>query len=239
LEKLKMASAQQFGSALLKFGKDATMSKFDQVAAYKQVPCKVEDIRLQGFMWAGKFFAETRLVFGASNSVCNYDIVGETLKVLAFDDSDIPAELVLRQVDNVPVVSPESLGWCEQFSNNYKDLCSFATVELAENCPKNEKAFEDQKRGKVLSILFDSTDLTWSIPASKLRKTLIGIDNVVSNPVVKLNNMQILMGRLNHIAQMCNFMKIFTPPLNESFKNIPSDAPPTVLLNFLNKGSRT
>jgi hypothetical protein len=35
LEKLKMASAQQFGSALLKFGKDATMSKFDQVAAYK------------------------------------------------------------------------------------------------------------------------------------------------------------------------------------------------------------
>ncbi len=89
LEKVKMASAQQFGSALLKCGKDATMSKFDLVAAYKQVPCKVEDIRLQGFMWAGKFFAETRLVFGASNTVCNYDIVGETLKVLAFADSDL------------------------------------------------------------------------------------------------------------------------------------------------------
>jgi hypothetical protein len=136
LEKVKMASAQQFGSALLKCGKDATMLKFDLVAAYKQVPCKVEDIRLQGFMWAGKFFAETRLVFGASNSVCNYDIVGETLKVLALANSDIPAELVLRQVDDVPVVSPENSGWCEQFSNNYKDLCSFVNVELAENCPK-------------------------------------------------------------------------------------------------------
>jgi hypothetical protein len=59
------------------------MSKFDLVAAYKQVLCKIKDIRLQSFMWTGKFFAETRLVFGASNSVCNYDIVGETLKVLA------------------------------------------------------------------------------------------------------------------------------------------------------------
>jgi hypothetical protein len=162
-------------------------------------------------MWAGKFFAETRLVFGASNSVCNNDIVGETLKVLALADSDIPAELVLRQVDDVPVVSPESSGWCEQFLNNYKDLCSFVSVELAENCPKNEKAFENQERGKVLGILFDSTDLTSSIPASKLRKTLIGIDNVVSNPVVKLNDMQKLMGKLNHIAQMCNFLKISLP----------------------------
>jgi hypothetical protein len=236
LEKVKIAFAQQFGSALLKCGKDATMSKFHLVAAYKQVPCKVKDITLQGFMWAGKFFAETRLVFGASNSVCNYDIVGETLKVLALADSDIPVELVLRQEDDVRVVSPESSGWCEQFSNNYKDLCSFVNVELAENCPKNEKAFENQKRRKVLGILFDSTDLTWSIPASKLRKTLIGIDNVVSNPVVKLNDMQKLMGRLNYIAQMCNFMKIYTPPLNESFKDIPSDAPPDTVVKISEQG---
>jgi hypothetical protein len=124
-------------------------------------------------MWAGKIFAETRLVFGASNSVCNYDIVGETLKVLALANSDIPAELVLRQVDDVPVVSPKNLGWCEQFSEKYKDLCSFVNVELAENCPMNEKAFENQKRWKVLGILFDSTDLTWSIPP-KAKKNIDG-----------------------------------------------------------------
>jgi hypothetical protein len=92
------------------------MSKFDLVAAYKQVPCKVDDIRLQGFMWCGKFFAETRLVFGASNSVCNYDIIGDTLKVLALAESEIPAELVLRQIDDVPVVSPENSNWCGKLS---------------------------------------------------------------------------------------------------------------------------
>jgi hypothetical protein len=144
--------------------------------------------------------------------------------------------LVLHQVDDVPVVSPESSGWCEQISNNYKDLCSLVNVELAENCPKNKKAFENQKRGKVLGILFGSTDLPWSIPFSKLRKTLIGIVNVVLNPVVKLNDMQKLKGRLNHIAQMCKFMKIFTHPLNESFKDIPSDAPPDTVVKISKQG---
>jgi hypothetical protein len=107
---------------------------------------------------------------------------------------------------------------------------------LRKTVPKNEKAFENQKRGKVLGILFDSTDLTWSIPASKLRKTLMGIDYVVSNPVVKLNDMQKLMGRLNHVAQMCKFIKIFTPPLNESFKDIPSDAPPDTVIKIFEQG---
>ncbi|MFO0003353.1 MAG: hypothetical protein ACK559_19710, partial [bacterium] len=99
-------------------------------------------------------------------------------------------------------------------------------MKLAENCPLNEKAFENQKTGKVLGILFDSTDLTWAIPASKVRKTLASIKIVLENVDVSLVDMQKLMGRLNHIAQMCTFMKIFTPPLNESFKNVPTNAEP-------------
>ncbi len=83
-------------------------------------------------MWCGKFFAETRLVFGASNSVCNYDIVGETLKILALAESEISSELVLRQVDDVPIVAPEESGWCENFSERYKNLCDSVNVELAE-----------------------------------------------------------------------------------------------------------
>jgi hypothetical protein len=64
----------------------------------------------------------------------------------------------------------------------------------------------------------------------------MGIDHVVSNPVVKLNDMQKLMGRLNHIAQMCKFMKIFTPPLNKSFKDIPNDAPPDTVVKISEQG---
>ncbi len=91
------------------FGQAFTMmSKFDLVAAYKQVPCKIEDLRLQGFMWLGKFFCETRQIFGAGTSVCNYDILGETLKTITLAQCDIPHNLVMRQVDDVPVVSPKN-----------------------------------------------------------------------------------------------------------------------------------
>jgi hypothetical protein len=66
---------------------------------------------MQGFKWCEEFFAVTRLMFNASNSVCKYDIVIETIKVMAISESDIPSELILRQVDDVPVVSPEGTNW--------------------------------------------------------------------------------------------------------------------------------
>jgi hypothetical protein len=64
---------------------------------------------MQGYKWSEEFFAVTRLMFYASNSVCKYDIVIETLKVMAISESDIPSELVLRQIEDVPVVSPGKL----------------------------------------------------------------------------------------------------------------------------------
>jgi hypothetical protein len=50
-EKVKMSSARQFGQLILMCGEKTTLSKHDLVAAYKQVPCRVEDLRLQGFSW--------------------------------------------------------------------------------------------------------------------------------------------------------------------------------------------
>jgi hypothetical protein len=58
LEKVKMSSASEFSKALMKCGKIETFSKFDLVAAYKQIPCKIEDLRLQGFEWNGIFFVK-------------------------------------------------------------------------------------------------------------------------------------------------------------------------------------
>jgi hypothetical protein len=130
-EKVKMATAKQFGQNILDCGKNCTMSKMDLISAYKQVPARVADLRLQGFCWLGKYFVETRQIFGAKTSVCNYDIVGETIKLLALLVSDIPPHLVLRQVDDVPVVSPENSGWCEQFTENYMNLCAKLNIQLA------------------------------------------------------------------------------------------------------------
>ena len=214
-EKVRMASAKLFSECLLDCGVNANMSKYDLTAAYKQVPCKVQNLRLQGFKWLGKYFVETRQVFGAKTSVCNYDIVGETLKLLALLRSDIAPNLVLRQVDDVPCVSGESSNWCSDFSSVYESLCAELNVGLAPVCPINDKAFVNQKRGKVLGVMFDSTDLSWRLSDTKISKALNCIKMTLSVESVTLRDFQRLLGRINDISQMCSFLKIFIQPLNK------------------------
>ncbi len=226
-ETVKMASAKKFSQNLLDCGQGAVMSKHDLVAAYKQIPCKTSDLRLQGFSWLGKYFLETRQVFGAKTSVCNYDILGKTLKLLALLESDIPHHLVLWQVDDVPSVAPAGSGLCEDFSRKYRKLCKDLNVELAENCPLLDKAFECQHRGKVLSIMFDATDLTWRVSDSKVKKALECVERGILSESCTLKEWQQLLGRINDISQMCPFMKIFRISLNQVIEKVNLDAPST------------
>jgi hypothetical protein len=55
-----------------------------------------------------------------------------------------------RCVDDVPVISPANKDWAEKFTYKYKEICSELGIELAENCPKFEKAFENTTYGRVL-----------------------------------------------------------------------------------------
>jgi hypothetical protein len=224
-ESVKMASAKKFSQILLDCGKEAKMSKHDLVAAYKQVPCRVTDLRLQGFQWLGKFFVETRQVFGAKTSVCNYDNLGETLKLLALLECNISPHLVLRQVDDVPSVAPAESTYCEEFSSAHRNICRKLKVKLAENCPLNDKAFEVQVRGKVLGVMFNSTDLTWRLSEKKLTKAKNSVVSALNISKVSLRDWQRLVGRLNDISQLCPFLKNFKGPINEVLAGIPSDAP--------------
>jgi hypothetical protein len=129
-------------------------------------------------------------------------------------------------VDDVPVVGSEGSGHCEQFSEAYKTLCMELNVGLAKDCPLSDKAFTCQKRGKVLGVMFDSSDLTWRLSDSKVSKAVSSISKVYHSEKSTLREWQRLMGRLNDVSQMCSFMKVFKQPINKCISDIPSDAPP-------------
>ena len=225
-EKVCMSSAKEFGYAIVKCGKNAKISKFDLVNAYKNIPTKLKDLRLQGFQWLGKYFVETQQIFGAKTSVCNFDIFGHTVLDLALARCDIVKSLVFRRLDDIPVVSPFHTSWCEDFSVTYKDVCNKLNVKLAPDCPNNEKAFSNQTQGRVLGIDFDTSDLTWSYPEEKRVKCLQTIEDVLRKRLVNLLDMQKLMGSLGDLGQLCPFLKGFKKPLNDmlSFlQNNPSE----------------
>jgi hypothetical protein len=221
LEKVRMSTAKSFSHAILSAGRNSTLYKTDVRDAYKLVPAKLEDLRLQGFGFMDRKFCETRMAFGGKPSVANYDALGNTIFTLALVESKIPTKLVGRCVDDVPAVSPEGNDWGKEFTDNYKRICSDLNIELAENCPLFEKAFENSTYGKVLGKFFDTTILCWAMPQDKREELLSDISHVLNNKV-NLLTVQSLMGKLNDIGTMCPFLKIFRHELNtELSKRIP------------------
>jgi len=235
LEKVTMCTARSFSYAVLAAGKGAKMYKSDVCDAYKIVPAKIEDLRLQGFGFLGAFFCENRMAFGGKPSVSNYDIVGNTLFTLAKVDSTIPTRLVDRCVDDVPVVSPESKNWGQEFTTNYKNLCKELNVELATNCPKFEKAFENATEGKVLGKVFNTVKQCWTLPTDKKEELLMEIQRMTyckSN----LEELQSLIGKLNDIGIMSPFLRNFRHELNKEMSNRYSD--PCKMANLPNSAKR-
>jgi len=216
VEKVEMCSARCYSYSVVEAGDSGYMAKMDMVNAYKNVPCDPEEYRLQGFHWLGKFFVETRQIFGAKTAVCNFDILGNTLLELALLDCEINPAFVHRQLDDVPIVCPKSkITWCKEFVKNYKECCNSVGVDLAVDDPNKEKAFFCTREGKVLGIEFKTTGLLWAYPDDKKEKALAELSRFLSEEPVDLNQMQKLMGRLNDIGLMAPFMKTFKGPMNE------------------------
>ena len=218
-----MSSAKMFGQSLKAAGRGAIMSKMDMKDAYKLIPARTEDFRLQGFCWKDAYFVETQQIFGATTAVNNFDVVAKTIQLLARLKSKIPKHLVQQTLDDTACTSPEKSGWCEQFTSNYKGVCQRVNIELAKDCPKREKAFTNTTVGTVLGIRFDSRNMTWSLPPTKVSDILADIHVFLTSKHASLKQTQQLAGRLNNMGQMLPFMKGFKRPLNKLLAEFQDD----------------
>ena len=207
MERLHMGTAKEFSYLLRDAGHNAKFSKFDIQDAYKLIPARKEDYRLQGFKWLGKFFVETRLSFGGKPSPLGFDRLGKTKDLLACINSGTPRYLVPRALDDTPCVAREGSGIVEGFTREMKDLCQEINIPLAENCPNAEKAFELVQRGVVLGVGFDSRDMTWFLLEKKANKVIERCLTAEGAKFMDLNQVQKLMGSINDLAQMCPVLK--------------------------------
>ena len=207
LERLHMGTAKQFSYLLRRAGRNAKFSKFDIKDAYKLIPAKVEDYRLQGFKWLNKYFVEVMMSFGGKPSPCNFDRLGKTKDLLACIRSGVPRYLVPRALDDSPCVAPENTGLVERFTAEMKIVCEEINIPLAEKCPLAEKAFELVTKGTVLGVGFDSEEMKWFLSKEKAEKVVRRCLDGVISVHMDLNQVQKLMGSVNDLAQMCPPMK--------------------------------
>jgi len=115
MEKVKMASAKSFSFAVVNAGPGAIMSKFDLKDAFKIIPARPNDWRLQGFTWLGRSFFETQMIFGAAPSVSNFDRLGSTLADIALSMKSLNRKWLARTLDDFAFVAPKESGMTEFF----------------------------------------------------------------------------------------------------------------------------
>ena len=207
LEKLHMGTAKEFSFLFKDAGVGAKFSKFDIQDAYKLVPAKIEDFRLQGFQWLGRYFIETWLSFGGKPSPVNFDGLGKTKDLLVCLETGTPRFLVPRALDDSPCVGATGSNIVERFTEGMKSMCADLNIPLAPNCPKAEKAFEVVQRGTVLGVGFDSSDMTWYLSEEKADKIVRRCLDANRNSHLSLKQVQQLMGSVNDLAQMCPLLK--------------------------------
>ena len=73
----KMSSLRIFVRMLFRVGRGCVVFKIDWKDAYKHVKVRQEDLKLQVIEYAGRYFVELKLVFGARSSPGIYDEISQ------------------------------------------------------------------------------------------------------------------------------------------------------------------
>jgi hypothetical protein len=213
LRKAVMSSAKLFSRALWTAGRHSYFSKFDMHSAYKNIPQRPSLWPAQGFSWLGRFFVDTTTVFGSSAAVIQFDTFAHTVQIIAQTAVPIPNFYIHRVLDDLPILCPSHSDLGRRFTAAYLDIARKCNIILAPPCPQRQKAFYNSTAGLVLGVWFDSSDLTWQIPTTKLDGIRRLIHTTLCHTAATLHTVEELLGFLNYFSQHCEFFQGLRSPL--------------------------
>ena len=210
-----MSSDALFAKALKRARKGALMAKYDICDAYKQILGHPSQRAAFGFSWLGKYFYDLTTIFRSKSAPANFGSVLEMVVNIVCTLANIPRDIVHRQLDDVPVISPASTDLARNFADKYVEVCRQVGLPLANDCPKREKSFGVRTYGTVLGIDFDSATMSWKLPVSKVTGILSIIDHFLNAKTCNLKEVQRLQRKLLDFVQMSKFMTGFSFQLSK------------------------
>jgi hypothetical protein len=165
---VRMSSAAQVGQSIRAAGQGARLTKLDMKDAYKLVPAKRADFRLQGFEWQGRYFVDTQQIFGAATAAANFNQLASIVLCIVELELAAPELKTHRTLDDVVSVAPAGSPLSRRFAATYRRTAAALNIRLAEDCEEHDKAFTDQTWGTVLGIVFDTEIMCWRMPPHKV-----------------------------------------------------------------------
>ena len=196
-----MSSTKKWLAVLERAGRGCFIMKIDWADAYKHVPVRAEDIKLQYFSWLGAYFAELCLIFGTVSSVGIYDRLAKTVLDLVLRMSGFSPDLVCQHLDDVCAAAPAGSSGLAEFEAAYLKVAAHIGVKLAPTTDP-DKAFRPCHSGTCLDVFYDTQNWTWSIPSDKIARLIAQIKNALESDQLEQVEIWSLAGRILHYAPL-------------------------------------
>lgn len=123
-----IGSFDQATEAIRRLGRHCWLIKLDIEAAYRQVPVRIEDRPLLGFIWRGKYYYDRCLPFGLKSSCRLWELYATALHY--FLQHTLGIECVIHYVDDFLFVIKELRMARTQLTQALK-LCDFVGLPMA------------------------------------------------------------------------------------------------------------
>ena len=210
----RMTSIKNFIRMLFTVGRGALVCKVDWADAYKHVKVRPEDLKLQVITYAGRYFVELKLVFGARSSPGLYDMVSNVTRDLAVAESHILRSRVAKHLDDILGVGTSGGGDpIHAFFEAYLRLADEIGVRLPP--PDVDKSKCQSPATTVLALGMDIDTVAWEIrcPEQKLGRILHALRQCLALGSVTMGELASLVGQLQDkmillVAARFNFAEI-------------------------------
>lgn len=193
----KMSSLRIFVRMLYNSGQGSVVFKIDWSDAYKHIKVRESDLPLQVIQFGGKYFVETRLVFGASSSPANYDELSDTVRDLAVHESRHPRHLITKHLDDcLGVGMPGPDETVTKCFAAYLKIAKRVGVHLLEPDVDKSKLQSPATTVTALGMEFDTVEWEVRCPENKLGRLLHAIRAMLAEGSTTVGALRSLTGQM-------------------------------------------
>ena len=193
----RMSSVKLFTRMLYEVGRGAVVCKIDWSDAYKHIKVCDEDIKLQIIQFAGRYFAELKLVFGARSSAGLYDSISDLILILALRQASFPRTLTTKHLDDVLAAGrADPSDPVHKFFKAYLEVAREVGVRLPPVDVDRTKVQSPHTTVTALGLEFDT--VAWSVkcPEQKLGRMLHSMRLCLVSGSISAGELASLVGKI-------------------------------------------
>ncbi|XP_019858872.1 PREDICTED: uncharacterized protein LOC109587091 [Amphimedon queenslandica] len=207
---LHYASVAEAAQRMVQCGRGALMAKIDLKSAYRMVPVRPEDSLLLGIQWEGITYADFALPFGLRSAPILFSAVADGLAWALFRSG---VEFSIHYLDDFFFCGPPSSLVCRRAMEIALPLCQKLGLPVAP-----EKVEGPATSLTFLGIQLNSDAMSLSLPQEKLASLKLRLSAWVNAQAATKQELQELLGHLNHAAAVVRPGRSFVRAIIEAMK---------------------